>query len=88
MPDRLSPPERRIRASIAANERWARTPDRAAATAAAREARWEKYLATAAELAPAGADHADIAARAEHLRQADMKRMALKSAQARRKKAS
>lgn len=85
MADRLSLPERRTRASIAAHERWARTPDKAAATAAARNARWEKYLAVATELAPDGATEADIIERAEHLRMADMKRMALKSAQARRK---
>lgn len=73
------------RASIAAHESWARTPDRSARTAAAREARWAKYLAAAEALAPAGATPQDIAQRAEHLRMADMKRMALKSAQARRR---
>ena len=80
--------ERSMLASIAAHESWARTPDRAARTAAARDARWRNYMKEAAALAPAGASAEDIAERAEHLRMADMQRMALKSAQARRKKAS
>jgi len=81
---KLSPEEAHQRASIAAHESWARTPDRSARTSAARDARWEKYLEKARDLAPAGADEVDIARRAEHLRQADMKRMALASARARR----
>lgn len=84
LPD-LTPSERSLRASIAANERWARTANKSDATASAREARWQKYLTRAADLAPAGATDDDIARRAEHLRQADMQRMALKSAQARKK---
>lgn len=80
----LTPNEAKLRASVASNERWARTADRSAATAAAREARWQKYLTKASELAPDGATAEDIGQRAEHLRMADMKRMALKSAQARR----
>lgn len=84
----LTRQDRSAIASIAADESWARTPDRSARTAPAREARWQKYLEKARALAPAGADEVDIARRAEHLRQADMKRMALKSAQARRGKAA
>lgn len=83
-----APEDARQVASIAAHESWARTADRSARTSAAREARWQKYLDRARELAPAGSDQQDIARRAEHLRQADMKRMALKSAQARRGKAA
>lgn len=85
----LPPNEASLRAKIASNERWARTTDRSAATAPAREARWQKYLTAARALAPASATDQDVAQRAEYLRQADMQRMALKSAQARRlKKAS
>jgi hypothetical protein len=80
----LTPDERRLHASIAANESWARTPDRAARTAPAREARRQKYLERARELAPAGATTEDIKLRAEHLRKADMKRLALASSKARR----
>lgn len=82
---KLTPELARLRASTAAHESWARTPDRSARTAKARDARWQNYLEKARGLAPAGADEVDIARRAEHLRQADMQRMALKSAQARRK---
>jgi hypothetical protein len=80
----LSPEEAHQRASIAAHESWARTPDRSARTAPARDARWKKYLEKARALAPPGADQTDIARRAEHLRQADLKRMAYLSARSRR----
>jgi hypothetical protein len=63
---------------------WARTPDRSARTAPAREAKWQKYLEQARELAPDGASAEEIERRAEYLRQADMKRMALASVRARR----
>lgn len=76
------------RASIAAHMSWAKTPNKAARTLAARQARWLKYIERAAELAPDGADEADILERAEHLRMADMKRMALKSAQVRKARAA
>jgi hypothetical protein len=68
---------------IAVLESWARTPDRAARTQPARDARWAKYLEQARELAPTGADEADIEYRAECLRKADMHRLALASAKAR-----
>jgi hypothetical protein len=71
-------------ASLAVLESWARTPDRVARTQPARDARWQKYLERARELAPEGADKADIEYRAECLRKADMKRMALASARARK----
>lgn len=79
----LTPEQATIRASIASHERWAREPDRYAATQPARDGRWQRYLDRARELAPAGADEAEIARRAEHLRTADMKRMALASARSR-----
>lgn len=67
--------ERRLRSSIAAHESWANTTDRPARTAAARRGLEAKFLEQA------GGDPQ----RAEHLRRAHYQRMALKSAQARRK---
>lgn len=67
--------ERQLVASIAAHESWANTADRTARTAPARAAMDAKFLAQA------GGD----AVRAQHLRKAHFKRLALKSAQARRK---
>lgn len=68
-----NPDERRLVASIAAHESWAATPDRTARTAPARAALDAKFLAEA--------DGDPI--RAEHLRRAHFKRLALKSAQVR-----
>ena len=67
--------ERRLRAQIAANESWAGTDDRAARTAAARAAFEQRFL-DAADGDPV---------RAEYLRKAHYARLALKSAQARRR---
>lgn len=67
--------ERRLRASIAAHESWAATEDRSKRTAPARRALDEKFLTAA------GGDPQ----RAEHLRRAHFQRLALRSAQARRK---
>jgi hypothetical protein len=67
--------ETRLRASIAAHESWAKTTDRSARTAKARAALDQKFL-NQAEGDPV---------RAEHLRKAYYARLALKSAQARRK---
>jgi hypothetical protein len=77
--------ERSIRASIAADERWSRTTDRAAATAAARQAfndRFEQLVDPAGELAPD-----ERTRRAASARRAYMKRLALRSAQSRRRAA-
>lgn len=71
----LNPNDRVLVAQIAAHERWARTPDRTTATAPARAALDKKFLDAA------GGDPV----RAQHLRKAHFKRLALKSAQARRK---
>jgi hypothetical protein len=72
-------------ASIAANERWARTSDRTAATAPARaglDARFE------AEVDPNGTlDPAERAKRIAAKRRAYFKRLALRSAQSRRQAA-
>lgn len=67
--------ERRLAASIAAHESWAQTPDRSARTAPARRALEDKFLEQA------GGDPV----RAAHLRKAHFQRLALKSAQARRR---
>lgn len=67
--------ERRLAASAAAHESWANTTDRTARTAKARAALDQKFLDQA------GGDPV----RAEHLRKAHFARLALKSAQARRK---
>ena len=75
--------EARLRASIAAHESWARTEDRAARTANARAAmltRFEHQADPDGTLLPA-----ERARRAEHLRKAYFQRLALKSAQARRR---
>ena len=62
---------------IGAHTSWANTTDRSARTAPARAARDQKFL-DAADGDPV---------RAEHLRKAHFQRMALKSAEARRRKA-
>ena len=67
--------ERQILARIAAHESWAATDDRSARTAPARRALDAKFLEQA------GGDPV----RAEHLRKAHFQRLALKSAQSRRK---
>lgn len=81
----LSPSERALRAQIAAHESWAKTPDRAARTAKARAAaleRFERQVDPNGELTPQ-----ERAVRAEHARKAYFKRLAFKSARARRRNA-
>ncbi len=73
-----SPAERSLVAAIAAHESWARTANRTARTAPARAALDRKFLDAA------GGDPV----RAAHLRSAHFKRLALKSAQARRRDAT
>lgn len=80
-----TPAERALRAQIAAHESWARTADRSARTANGRKAmldKFEQLVDPNGELAPV-----ERAKRAEHARKAHFKRMALKSAQARRRRA-
>lgn len=75
--------ERRLSAQIAAHESWAATPDRSARTAPARAALMAKFEHQAdpeGTLLPA-----ERARRAEHLRKAHFQRLALKSAQSRRR---
>jgi hypothetical protein len=80
----LPPPERAIRARIAAHVSWANTPDPSARTAAGRAAfldRFEKQVDPDGTLSPD-----ERARRAEHARKAYFASLALKSAQARRRK--
>lgn len=67
--------ERKLRSSIAAHQSWANTTDRSARTAKARAAMLDKFLTEA------GGDPV----RAEHLRKVYYQRLALKSAQSRRR---
>lgn len=79
----LTPTERRLRAQIAAEESWAQTADRSARTANARRAMLDKFET---QVDPAGVlSTAERAKRAEHARKAHFKRLALKSARARRR---
>jgi hypothetical protein len=71
----LTPAERKLRAQIAAHESWAQTEDPSARTAKARRAFEDKFLDEA------GGDPR----RAASLRRAYFARLALKSAQARRR---
>jgi len=74
------PSDRVLVARIAASVRWAHEPDRAAATKAARDARFQRYLDQIDPSLP----EVERVRRAELLRRADMQRLALKSVQARR----
>lgn len=67
--------DRSLRARIAAHERWAREPDRSAATAPARQANADRYLNAARALNPALSE-AELLVRAANLRSADMTRLA------------
>lgn len=78
-----SPAERSLQASAAVHEMWARCDDRVERTAAARRGfarRFEDEVDPDRRLDPA-----ERAIRAEHARKAHMKRLAIKSAQSRRK---
>ncbi len=80
----LPAPERKLRASIAAHESWARTEDPVERLAPARRAFADSFLDKVDpdhKLAPA-----ERARRAEHARKAHYQRMALRSAQIRRRK--
>jgi hypothetical protein len=82
----LSRSERALRAQIAAHTSWANTEDRAARTEKARKAaldRFEHEVDPDGKLTPA-----ERAKRAEHARKAYFARLALKSAQSRRRRRS
>lgn len=72
-------------ARAAAHARWANTPDRAAATAPARQAADDRFELKAREMHPDATDE-QIHQVAESLRKAHFAKMALRSAQARRGK--
>src|SRR5258707_14974723 len=72
----LTPTERSLRAKIAVHTSWANTPDRSTRTANARKALEDKFLAEA--------DGDPV--RAESLRRAFYAKLALKSAQARKRR--
>lgn len=78
--------DRSLIAQIAIDTRWAHEPDRIAATEPMRRARKNKYLdkVDPDRLLP----EAERERRAESLMRADMRRLALKSAQARRARAA
>jgi hypothetical protein len=78
-----TPEERVLSARIAAAERWARTPDRSAATAPARAGLRAKF---AREIDPDGTLPADeLEKRIDLLVSAHMTRMSLRAARARRR---
>lgn len=80
----MTPAERALRARIAANTKWATTADRSAATAKARRAfadRWERHVDPDGVMSPE-----DRARAAQNAKRAHFQRMALKSAQSRRRK--
>ena len=82
----LTPEQRALRARLAAHTLHAKVADPAAHTAPARKAfldRFERQVDPEGELAPA-----DRARRAAHARSAYFLSLALKSAQARRKRAA
>jgi hypothetical protein len=75
--------DRALIARIAAHERWARTADRSAATAACRKAFLDRFEA---EVDPDGKLDPTVRARlADNKRRAYFQRLALRGAQARRK---
>lgn len=79
-----SPAEHSLASRFGAHQSWANTTDRAARTAPARKALAEKFLRLAD---PDGVlPVAEREARAQSLRKAHYARMALKSAQARRRR--
>ncbi|MGH3423031.1 MAG: hypothetical protein ACRDQU_06725 [Pseudonocardiaceae bacterium] len=79
----MTPQDRILRARIGAHARWARTTDPTAATAPARrgfDARFELEVDPDGTLPPAERER-----RAQHARKAYFTRLALRSAQSRRK---
>jgi hypothetical protein len=81
-----TPAERRVYGEIGAHESWARTEDRSARTLPARQAAWDRFerlVDPEGKLPPA-----ERAKRAEHARKAHYKRMAMKSAEVRRRNAT
>ncbi|ANN16197.1 hypothetical protein SD37_11475 [Amycolatopsis orientalis] len=81
-----TPSQRRLAGQIAANTRWAKEPDRKAATAPARKAAADRWLR---EADPDGTlSPAEAARRADSLKTAYFQRLALASAKSRARKKS
>jgi hypothetical protein len=86
VPLSLTPEERSTRAKIAAHSKWAKEPDRTAATAPARTAwltHFEQQVDPEGVLPPE-----ERAIRASHAHRAQMLKLALASSRARARKAS
>jgi hypothetical protein len=80
----LTPAERALRARLAVHTSWANTGDRAARTAPARRAALERFER---QVDPDGSlSDAERARRAEQAMRAHMARLALRSAQSRRRR--
>jgi hypothetical protein len=80
----MTPAARALRAKIAAHEKWARNPDRKAATAPARrgfDARFERQVDPDGELART--NPRELAARVKSAKSAYFARLSLRSAMAR-----
>jgi hypothetical protein len=81
----LSPAERSLRARIAANTRWAKEPDRLAATAPGRRAAFQKLLD---EIDPERKlPEAERLKRAKNAQQAQLERIRLAASRNRRRNA-
>lgn len=78
-----NPTSAQMRGSIGGLVRAALAPSRPEITRQARAALWQKYIDQVREARPELTDEADIIRRAEMLRNADMKRLALKASAAR-----
>lgn len=79
------PGARSLIARIGAHRKWANTDDRKGATAAARSALVDRFIREARERY-GDLPEAELAIRAEHVRREYYTRLALRSAEARRKK--
>ena len=79
-------PHNSLISSLANEHKWAGVDDRTAATQPARDAFRDRFIREARERYGDDLAPDDLARRAEHLRRAFYKRMALRSAQARRAK--
>lgn len=85
-PAQLTPAQRSLRARVAAEASWAKTPDRQARTAAARQAQLDRFEKMAD---PDGTmDPAERAQKAAHLRREHYTRMAYRSSIARSQRAA
>jgi hypothetical protein len=83
MTERMTPAQRTLRAKIAAHTSWANTVDRAARTAAARKAANDRF---AKQVDPDGVlTPEERARRADSARRAYYSRLAMRSAQVRRR---